>query len=109
MALEFTHIPDRNAPAVYIFGDGTLETEQSLKQFGEKLDELTPKDTRVVYLNPNDGDGPSIVELYGLSQFPSVMIVMKDETIEQQWDQNIPEPDEIAYALNQITGDVRGF
>lgn len=107
MALEFTNIPDRTGPAVYVFGDGTSQTDQILKQFGEKVDELTPEETQVAYLDPSRGDGRATAEFYGLIQFPCVMIVMDDDTVPQQWSLTIPRPDEVSYALGQITGGMR--
>ena len=107
MALGFTSIPDRSGPAVYVFGDGTSQTEQILKQFGEKVDDLTHDETQVVYLDPSRGDGRATAEFYGLTQFPCVMIVMDDDTVPQQWNLTIPQPDEVSYVLSQITGGMR--
>lgn len=71
MALEFTNIPDREGPAIYVFGDGA-----------------------------------SVKEFYGLTNFPCVLILMDDDTIPQQWSQTIPRADEVAYALSQINGSM---
>lgn len=106
MALEFTNIPDREGPAIYVFGDGTITTERQLIAFGEEVDSLTPDETQVVYLDPSRGDGASVKEFYGLTNFPCVLILMDDDTIPQQWSQTIPRADEVAYALSQINGSM---
>ncbi len=106
MALEFTNIPDRTGPAIYLFGDGTAQTEEQLMRFGNEVDALTPDDTQVVYLDPTRGDGLSVKEFYGITSFPHAMIVMDDDTIPYQWEYTMPQPDEVSYALSQITGSM---
>ncbi len=104
MALEFTHIPDREGAAIYIFGDGTSQTEKILIDFGTRVDTLTPGETQVVYLDPSRGDGLAVKEFYALSQFPSVLIVMDDDTIPMMWSGNLPQPEEVSYQLSLVNG-----
>lgn len=104
MGLEFTNIPDRNGPAVYILGDGTEATAQRMKQYGEEVDELTPDETQVVYLDSQSGDGLEVAEFYGLTAFPCVLIVMDDDTLYQSWEIQIPAADQVSYVLSQING-----
>lgn len=105
MALEFTNIPDRTGPAVYIFGDGTSQTETQLLDFARRVDDLTPDETQVVYLDPARGDGLAVKEFYGITSVPYIMIVMDDDTIPYSW-QSMPQPDEVSYALSQISGSM---
>lgn len=107
MALEFTTIPDREGPAVYIFSDGTTQSEQLLKQLGEEVDKLTQETTQVVFLDHTRGDGLATKEFYGLTTFPCILIVMDDDTIPQQWNGALPRADEVSYAISQITGGMR--
>lgn len=104
MALEFTNIPDREGPAVYIIGDGTAQLEQQLIAFGEDVDKLTPDETQVVYLDPNKDDGLKVKSFYSLQYLPVIMIIMDDDTLYQTWTSDIPRPDEVAYYLSQING-----
>ena len=106
MGLEFTNIPDRSGPAVYIFGDGTTQTELRLTAYGKEIDALTPDETQVVFLDPQRGDGLEVKEFYGLLSFPCVLIVMDDDTINQQWSGSLPQADQVSYALSQITGSM---
>jgi len=107
MGLEFTNIPDRTGPAVYIFGDGTTQTEQRLIAYGQEIDGLTPDETQVVFLDPQRGDGLRVKEFYGLTSFPSVLIVMDDDTINQLWSVQLPPADQVSYALSQVNGSMR--
>lgn len=107
MALSFTSIPDRTGPAIYLLGDGTSQTEQALMQLGNEVDKLTSQDTQVVYLDPSRGDGLATATFYGLTQFPSVIIVMDDDTVPHQWSHHIPRYEEVTYALSQTTGSMR--
>lgn len=104
MALEFTTIPDRTGPAIYIIGDGTIDMENRLKQLGEEADKLTEDETQVVYLDPNSREGQDVKAFYGIEQLPIILIVMDDDTIPYQWTGSLPRPDEIAYTLSQING-----
>ena len=108
MALEFTSIPDRTGPAVYVFGDGTTQVNQQLMELGNAIDRLTPDETQVAFLDQSHGDGLSVKEFYGLTDFPCVMIVMDDDTVPYQWTLTLPQPDEVSYALSQITGSMEG-
>ncbi|MFZ1249652.1 MAG: hypothetical protein WAQ24_05025 [Candidatus Saccharimonadales bacterium] len=106
MGLEFTNIPDRHGPAVYVFSDGTSQTEIRLKQYGQEIDALTPDETQVVYLNPMRDDGLRVKEFYGLTSFPCVLIVMDDDTIAQSWQGSLPQADQVSYTLGQIGGGI---
>lgn len=103
MALEFTSIPDRNGPAIYLLGDGSTQTKMTLVELGDQIDQATPDETQVVYLDPNSGDGLSVKEFYAIETLPCTMIIMDDDTMPYQW-HGLPRPDEITYALSQITG-----
>ncbi len=106
MGLEFTNIPDRSGPAVYIIGDGSSMSEARLRQFGEEVDALTPDETQVVYLDPRSGDGLKIKEFYSLQALPCVLIVMDDDTIYHSWEVQIPTADQVSYTLSQVTGSM---
>lgn len=106
MALEFTNIPDREGPAVYLFGDGTHTTETQMQELGVAVDKETPEETQVVYLDPTRGDGLRIKEFYQLTVFPCVLIIMDDDTITQSWQFSLPRAEEVIYALSQINGDM---
>ena len=107
MALEFTNIPDHSGPAVYLIGNGQSQLERQLTELGKLIDEATPEQTQVVYLDPTRGDGLRIREFYSLHYLPTVFIVMDDDTIAQQWDVTLPRFEEVTYALSQITGSMR--
>mgnify|MGYP003599313698 CR=1 FL=1 len=104
MALEFTNIPDRVGAAIYIFGDGSSQTEKVLTDLGTRIDELTPDITQVVYLDPNRGDGLAVKEFYGLTQFPALCIIMDDDTMPNAWYGTMPSPEEVSYQLSRISG-----
>lgn len=106
MALEFTSIPDRNGPAIYVLGDGTSQLEQQLIAFGDEVDRFVSEDIQVVYLDPFRDDGLRVKEFYALENFPVVMIVLDDDTIYQIWSNEIPPVDQVAYYLHQITGGI---
>ena len=107
MALEFTNIPDRNGPAVYLFGDGTSFIDDQVKQLGVEIDNLTQAETQVVYLDPLRDDGLKVKEFYGLLTFPAVLIVMDDDTVPMSWNGQLPRTEEVTYALSQISGSMR--
>ncbi len=104
MALEFTTIPDRTGPAIYIIGNGTIDMEKQLKLLGEEVDKLTEDETQVVYLDPNTREGQDIKTFYAIETLPIILIVMDDDTVPYQWSGTLPRPDEISYALSQING-----
>lgn len=105
MGLEFTEIPDRAGPAVYLLGNTMIEDR--LRPLGEAVDKLTPDETQVVYLDIDTGDGAKVAEFYAFSResLPVIMIVQDDDTIHRSWQgQDLPAADVIAYELNQLTG-----
>lgn len=107
MALEFTNIPDRTGPAVYLFGDGASSLiNDKVIRLGTEIDTLTAKETQVVYLDPSRDDGLKVKEFYGLATFPCVLIVMDDDTIPTSWTGELPRADEVSYVLNQINGSM---
>ena len=106
MALEFTSIPDRDGPAIYILTSGSSQLEDQLTKFGEEVDALTPDETQVCLLDPNSGDGLSIKEFYSLTTFPVIMIVMDDDTIYHLWTEDVPQPSEVSYYLSQVNGSM---
>ena len=106
MALEFTNIPDRTGPAVYLVGDGSGEQHRQLEDLGAAIDAATPEETQVVYLDSTNGDGLNVKEFYALMDFPTVMIVMDDDTLYQSWTNDLPQPDQVAYYLSQVGGQM---
>ncbi len=105
MALEFTEIPDREGPAVYLLGNVMIEDK--LRPLGDEVDKLTPDETQVVYLDIDTGDGAKVAEFYSFSResLPVVMIVQDDDTIRKSWQgQDLPAADIIAHELSQLTG-----
>lgn len=108
MALEFTNIPDRVGPAIYLLGNGNMTLDTQLKELGEKIDQATPDETQVVLLDINRGDGIRVKEFYGVSVIPTIMIVMDDDTIPYQWTDTLPQPQEVSYQLSQINGSTYG-
>lgn len=105
MALEFTNIPDRQGPAVYLLGNSA--TEGRLRPLGEEIDSKTAAETQVVYLDINSRDGAQVAEFYGFAVeiLPVIMIVQDDDTLIKSWyGQDLPAADMVAYELNQITG-----
>lgn len=75
--------------------------------FARRVDDLTPDDTQVAFLDPTRGDGLRVKEFYGITATPHIMIVMDDDTIPYSWQLSIPRPDEVSYALSQINGSMR--
>ncbi|MCA9331252.1 hypothetical protein KC957_04315 [Candidatus Saccharibacteria bacterium] len=105
MALEFTNIPDREGPAVYLLG-AAPQLDQ-LTQLGQQIDAATPDETQVVLLDIDSGDGAQVAEFYGFmrEQLPAIAIVQDDDTLYQTWlGIDLPAADVIAHYLNQITG-----
>jgi len=91
---------------VYIFGDGTTQTEQRLTAYGEEIDKLTPNSTQVIYLDPRRGDGLQVAQFYSLRTFPCILVVMDDDTLYQHWELQLPMPDQVSYVLSQINGSM---
>jgi hypothetical protein len=109
MGLEFTNIPDREGPAVYLLG--TVPHQRRLTALGEAIDAATPDETQVVCLDIDSGNGAQVAEFYGFmrEQLPVVMIVQDDDTIYQSWHgHDLPAVDVVAHHLGQITGHGRG-
>lgn len=105
MGLEFTNIPDRDGPAVYLLG--TVPQQQQLNTLGVAIDAATPDETQVVLLDIDSGDGAKVAEFYGHSreQLPVVMIVQDDDTVYQSWSGlDLPAADVVAYTVGRITG-----
>lgn len=105
MALEFSTIPDREGPAVYLMGHTGCEDEA--KKLGEDIDALTDDAIQTVYLDVQSGNGAQIAEFYGysLDQLPVVLIVQDDDTIYQAWQGiDLPAADVVAHYLEQLTG-----
>lgn len=107
MALEFTSIPDRHGPAVYILHNHSARLAAQFTRLAEEIDALTPDETQVCLLEPSRGDGLAVKEFYGLTVFPVVMIILDDDTVYQMWVSDIPRPDEVSYALSTINGTMR--
>lgn len=105
MGLEFTNIPDREGPAVYLLGAAPHQRE--LVALGEAVDAATPDETQIVCLDIDSGNGAQVAEFYGFmrEQLPVIMIVQDDDTLYQSWyGQDLPAADVVAHHLNQITG-----
>lgn len=105
MALEFTDIPDREGPAVYLLGNTMIEDR--LKPLGEQIDKLTPDESQIVYLDVDGADGAKVAEFYGFAResLPVIMIVQDDDTIYKSWQgQDLPAVDVVAYEINLLTG-----
>lgn len=107
MALSFTTIPDRTGPAVYLIGNGQSQTERQLISLGNEINEVTPGQTQIVYLDPTRGDGLKIKEFYSLQVLPCILVVLDDDTIAHTWENTIPRQDEVTYIISQITGSLR--
>lgn len=107
MALEFTNIPDRTGPAVYILSDAGVREEIELTKFGMDIDNATPDETQVVFLNVQKGDGLAIKEFYAVTVFPTVLIVQDDDTIIQGWYGQVPQLEQVVYYLGQATGTMQ--
>ena len=109
MALEFTNIPDRQGPAIYLVG---MKPQLShLTALGEEIDAKTPDETQVVLLDIDSHDGANVAQFYGLrrEQLPVIMIVQDDDTMHDSWyGHSLPRADVVAHQLNQITGANRG-
>ncbi len=108
MALEFSKIPDRNGPAVYLLGSRMHETD--LKRKGDEIDAALPEDVQVVYLDADSGDGARTADFYDIlrERLPIIMIVNDDDTIHMTWEgASIPGADQIAYEVSRITGSLR--
>lgn len=104
MGLSFASIQDEHGPAIYIFGDGTAQTENRLMRLGEEVDKLTSSDTQIVYLDPTRGDRLRVKEFYALTVFPALIIIMDDDTLYQKWEGYMPRPDQVSYAISQAGG-----
>lgn len=106
MGLEFTNIPDREGPAVYLLG-AAPQLDQ-LTQLGQEIDAATADQTQVVLLDIDSGDGAQVAEFYGFmrEQLPAVMIVQDDDTLHQSWlGLDLPAADVVAHYIEQITGE----
>ena len=105
MALEFTTIPDREGPAVYLLGHTGCEDQ--LKQLGTTIDSLTGSTIQTAYLDINSGNGTEVAEFYGYvqEQLPVILIVQDDDTVYQSWHgMDLPAADVVAHYLNELTG-----
>lgn len=107
MGLSFTSIPDRTGPAVYFIGNGSSLIESQLIALANKIDMSLRQKVQLEYFDSTRGDGLRVKEFYALSIFPTVLIVMDDDTIVQQWDHTLPRADEVTYALSHIAGSLR--
>lgn len=105
MALEFTTIPDREGPAVYLLGHTGCEDQ--VKRLGEEIDAATEDAIQTAYIDIQSGNGAQVAEFYGygLEQLPVVMIVQDDDTVYQEWrGADLPAADIVAHYIEQITG-----
>lgn len=75
-----------------------------MNDFVAEINTLTNNEARVVLLDPLRGDGLRVKEFYGLTTFPAVVVVMDDDTIVQSWAGQLPQAQEVSYALSQING-----
>lgn len=107
MTLEFTNIPDREGPAVYLLGNRMLSDR--LQRLGNEIDTALPDDTQVVYLDVDSGDGAAVKGFYGIedAQLPAVLIVQDDDQIYQGWyGEDLPSVEVVAQEIRQITGSM---
>ncbi len=105
MALEFTTIPDREGPAIYLLGNKSHE--DVLTVLGRAIDDITPDESQTVCLDIDSGNGAQVAEFYGYmrEQLPVIMIVQDDDTIYQSWHGiDLPAADVVAHYLNELTG-----
>jgi len=91
---------------VYVLSANPPEVEHELARLGEEIDSSTPDTTQVVLLDVTRGDGLSIKEFYGLTTFPTLMIVLDDDTVYQMWTYSMPRADEVSYAVHQVYGSM---
>ncbi len=105
MGLEFTNIPDREGPAVYLLGGAPHQRDLQVR--GEAIDAATPDETQVVLLDIASANGVQVAEFYGFTheQLPVIMIIQDDDTLYHSWyGHDLPAADVVAHHLNQITG-----
>lgn len=104
MGLDFTNISDERGAAVYLFSDGSTPSERQINDFAAEIHTQTNNGSQVVVLDPMHGDGLRVKEFYGLTTFPAAIIIMDDDTIVQSWAGQLPQAQEISYALSRING-----
>lgn len=106
MTLDFTSIPDRRGPAVYLLG--LPPNEDTLRQLGQEIVAQVGGAAQVVYLDSESADGIQVAEFYGLMResLPAVLIVQDDDTLYQSWaGTDMPAADVVAHYINEIVGN----
>lgn len=106
MALEFTDIPDREGPAVYLVGAASQMDQ--LAQLRQEIDMITPAELQVITLDIDSGNGSQVAEFYGFTreQLPVVAIIQDDDTLYQSWlGIDLPAADVVVHYLDQIAGE----
>lgn len=106
MTLDFTSIPDRQGPAVYLLG--LPPNEEALRQLGQEITVATAGAAQVVYLDSASADGIQVSEFYDVTieSLPAVLIVQDDDALYQSWTRsNLPAADVVTHYINQITGN----
>ena len=107
MSLSFTTIPDRHGAAVYLLSDGLSTTHRTLTDLANEVLKSTP-DTQIVLIeDTRRGEGRAIVEFYGITSLPAILIVMDDDTVPHSWLHTLPSPSEVSYQISQINGSMR--
>lgn len=105
MGLDFTDIPDRQGPAIYIVGATMLESQ--LQPWRDRLAAILPPESQVIYVDINSSNGAKISEFYEIEpeKLPAIMIVMDDDTIYKSWfGPDLPSVETVTYEHAQITG-----
>lgn len=108
MTLDFTSIPDRQGPAVYLLG--LPPNEEALRRLGQEVVATTGGSAQVTYLDSTSADGIRVAEFYDIAieSLPAILIVQDDDTLYQSWTgMDLPAADVVAHYINQITGNAR--
>lgn len=97
---------DPDQVIIYVLGNRMIADR--LNQFATELDTHLEGVMPIVYLDVDEGDGNTITERYEVEseQIPAILICERDETVYQSWfGQDLPEVEQVAYTLGEITGN----
>jgi hypothetical protein len=108
MGLEFTSRPDRAGAAAYFIGDGTPQSEQNLQQIASVVDQSLPEEAQVVILDGQAAEGAEVVDFYGITSLPAVLIIMDDDQIYHAWYVQLPSSEDVLYMMGQAGVRLRG-
>lgn len=107
MALEFTGLPDRHGPALYLL-DQNPGQDDALVALGTAVDDATDEDTQVVYLRAQSAEGQQVADFYNVTQFPAALIIMDDDQVYHSWFFTLPQPDEAVTTIARAGARLRG-